>query len=170
MWSIFQTFKHHCPNTSALKKWKYYPGQKKKKEPSLRFAARSTLFHRVISCSISPGQKSPTVADDLALRWSLVIKHITWWNSALLAANLRDGSFFFFFLSRVQCIQNFFPKFCLILKEWFLTRFPPNFQERFLMSSASPEFVFWGPKIKQFCFKQVLSRSGKRTQKSEFRP
>ena len=23
------------------------------------------------------------------------------------------------------------------------------------MSPASPEFVFWGPKIKQFCFKQV---------------
>ena len=56
---------------------------------------------------------------------------------------------------QLQCIQKFFPKLCLILKEWFLTRFPPNFQERFLMSSASPEFVFWGPKIKQFCFKQV---------------
>ena len=51
--------------------------------------------------------------------------------------------------------RNFFPKLCLILKEWFLTRFPPNFQERFLMFSASPEFVFWGPKIKQFCVKQV---------------
>ena len=56
----------------------------------------------------------------------------------------------------LQCIQKFFPKLCLTGKEWFLTRFPPNFQERFLMSSASPEFVFWGPKIKQFCFKQVL--------------
>ena len=54
-----------------------------------------------------------------------------------------------------SAFRNFFPKFCLILKEWFLTRFPPNFQERFLMSSASPEFVFWDPKIKQFCFKQV---------------
>ena len=41
------------------------------------------------------------------------------------------------------------------LKEWFLLRFPPNFQERFLMSSASPDFVFWAPKIKQFCFEQV---------------
>ena len=50
--------------------------------------------------------------------------------------------------------EMFFPKFCLILKEWFLTRFPLNFQERFFMSSASPEFVFCGPKIKQFCFKQ----------------
>ena len=48
-----------------------------------------------------------------------------------------------------------FHKFSLILKDWFLIRLPPNFQERFLMSSASPEFVFWGPKIKQFCFKQV---------------
>ena len=64
----------------------------------------------------------------------------------------REGACALFVL---QCIQKFFPKLCLILKEWFLTRFPPNFQERFLMSSASPEFVFWGPKIKQFCFKQV---------------
>ena len=48
-----------------------------------------------------------------------------------------------------------FHKLCLILTDWFLIRFPPNFQERFLMSSTSPEFVFWGPKIKQFCFKQV---------------
>ena len=58
-------------------------------------------------------------------------------------------------LNILQCIQNFFPKLCLILKEWFLTRFPPNFQERFLMFSASPEFVFLGPTIKQFCVKQV---------------
>ena len=55
----------------------------------------------------------------------------------------------------VQCIQKFFPKLSLIFIEWFLTRFSPNFQERFLMSSASPEFVFLGPKIKQFCGKQV---------------
>ena len=48
-----------------------------------------------------------------------------------------------------------FHKLCLILKGCFLIRFPPNFQERFLMSSASPEFVFWGPEIKQLCFKQV---------------
>ena len=54
-----------------------------------------------------------------------------------------------------SAFRNLFPKLCLILKEWFFTRFPPNFQERFLMSSASPEFVFGGPKIKQFCFKQV---------------
>ena len=43
-----------------------------------------------------------------------------------------------------------FHKLCLILKDWFLIRFPPNFQERFLMSTASPKFVYWGPKIKQF--------------------
>ena len=54
-----------------------------------------------------------------------------------------------------SAFRVFFPKFCLILKECFFARFPPNFQERFLMSSASPDFVFWGPKIKRFCFKQV---------------
>ena len=49
-----------------------------------------------------------------------------------------------------------FPKLCLILRDWFLIRFPANFQERFLISSASPNFVFLGgPKIKQFCFKQA---------------
>ena len=37
-----------------------------------------------------------------------------------------------------SAFRNFFPKLCLILKEWFLTGFPPNFQDRFLMSSASP--------------------------------
>ena len=76
----------------------YYPGQKKKKkEPSLRFAARRTLFHHVISCSIKRDQRTARVADDLALRWSLVIRHdITRSNSVLLAGNLGDGSFFFF--------------------------------------------------------------------------
>ena len=56
----------------------------------------------------------------------------------------------------VQCIQLFFSDtlFALILKDWFLIRFPPNYGERFLMSSASPKFVFWGPKIKSF----VLNR------------
>ena len=34
---------------------------------------------------------------------------------------------------------------CLIFKDRFLIRFPPNFQERLLMFSASTEFVFWGP-------------------------
>ena len=58
-------------------------------------------------------------------------------------------------LRRSQCSAfNFsFHKLCLIFKNWFFIRFPPNFQERFLMSSASPEFVFWGPKIKEFFFR-----------------
>ena len=45
------------------------------------------------------GKKLWFVAGDLALRWSLVIKHdITRSNSVLLAANLADGFFFFFFV------------------------------------------------------------------------
>ena len=80
------------------------PWTKKKKEPSPRFAARRTLLHHVISCSIMRDQcrkKARIVGDDLALLWSLVIKHdITRSNSVLLVANLGDGSLFFF-LSRV---------------------------------------------------------------------
>ena len=67
----------------------------------------------------------------------------TWWSESL-SRPISSGSCL---KSQQHCnysaFRNFFPKFCLILKEWFLTRFPPNFQERFLMSSASPEFVFW---------------------------
>ena len=43
-----------------------------------------------------------------------------------------------------------FHKLCLIFKDRFLIRFPPNFQERLLLFSVSPEFIFWGPKKKQF--------------------
>ena len=74
----------------------YYPGQKKKKKknhPEIRGGKNAVPSDdHVISCSISAGQKSWRVADDLALRWSLVTEHdITWWNSVLLTANLGDG-------------------------------------------------------------------------------
>ena len=79
---------------------RYNPGEKK--EPSPRFTARRTLFHvwyYARSSAIRAGQKSRTVADDLALHWSPVIKHdITRSKSVLLTAALGDGSFF---LSRV---------------------------------------------------------------------
>ena len=43
----------------------------------------------------------------------------------------------------LQCIQNFFPKLCLILKNRFLVRLSSNFQERLFMPSSSPEFLLW---------------------------
>ena len=52
----------------------------------------------------------------------------------------------------LQCIQLFFHKLCLIFKDRFLFRFPPNFQERLLMFRASPEFVFLGSKEKIVLF------------------
>ena len=61
----------------------------------------------------------------------------------------------YFLKNLLLCYSAFnfsFHKICLILTEWFLTRFPPNFQERFLMSSASPEFVFLGSKDKTVLF------------------
>ena len=55
------------------------------------------MLYDARSRMISAGQKSWTVTDDLALRCSLAIKHdITRSNSVLLAANIGDGSFFFF--------------------------------------------------------------------------
>ena len=77
-------------------KYKYYPGQKE--EPSLRFAARRTLFHvwyHARSGAISAGQKSRTVADRTCP--ALIPADQAWyhtWNSVLLASNLDDGSFF----------------------------------------------------------------------------
>ena len=43
----------------------------------------------------------------------------------------------------IQCIQNFFPKLCLILKNRFLVRLSSNFQERLFMPLSSPEFLLW---------------------------
>ena len=93
-WAFLSLTKSHVLNSTTL--------DKEKKEPYPKFAARRPLFHHVISCSISAEQKSRIVADDHALRWSLVFKYdITWSNSVLLAANLRDGSF----LSRVVVLH-----------------------------------------------------------------
>ena len=49
--------------------------------------------------------------------------------------------------SRLECFsysafRNFFPKLCLILKEWFLTRFPPYIQEDSLCSQQAPNLFF----------------------------
>ena len=62
-------------------------------------------------------------------------------------------------MPRYSAFNFSFHKLCLILKDWYLIRFPPNFQERFLMPSANPEFVFGGLKIQQFCFKGSVERS-----------
>ena len=42
----------------------------------------------------------------------------------------------------IQCIQFFFPKLCLILKNRFLARLSSNFQERLLMKYFMPQFIF----------------------------
>ena len=40
---------------------KYYPGQKK--EPFARFVVRRTLFHHLISCSMTHDQRRAKIAD-----------------------------------------------------------------------------------------------------------
>ena len=42
----------------------------------------------------------------------------------------------------IQCIQFFFPKLCLILKNRFLAWLSSNFQKRLLMKYFMPQFVF----------------------------
>ena len=42
----------------------------------------------------------------------------------------------------LQCIQFFFPKLCLILKNRFLAWLSSNFQERLLMKYFMPQFIF----------------------------
>ena len=42
----------------------------------------------------------------------------------------------------IQCIQFFFPKLCLILKNRFLAWLSSNFQERLLMKYFMPQFIF----------------------------
>ena len=78
----------------------YCPGQKKRTIP--RFAVRRMLFHmwyHARSRAISAGQKSRIVADDLALRWSLVIKH--YHRIEQCSSRHESWGWFFFFLSRV---------------------------------------------------------------------
>ena len=55
------------------------------------------------------------------------------------------------FVRRRDSALNFsLHKLCLIFQDRFLIRFPPKFQERLLLFTASPEFVFWGPKKNSF--------------------
>ena len=76
---------------------KYYPGQKK--EPSTRFAARRTLFHRVISCSMTHDQRRAKVAD--SRRWlcpALIVRHRARYQKIEQHSSHREsGGWFFFF-------------------------------------------------------------------------
>ena len=74
----------------------------KKKKPSSRFAARRTLFRRVISCSMTHDQrrqKSRTVADDFALR--CIVCHRLGYHKIEQRSSRRESQGWFFFLSRV---------------------------------------------------------------------
>ena len=55
-------------------------------------------------------------------------------------------------LIHYSAFRNFFPKFCLILKEWFLTRFPPNFQGKIPYVLSKPRICFLGSKDKTVLF------------------
>ena len=52
----------------------------------------------------------------------------------------------------IQCIQKFFSQILFDFKRMVSHSISPNFQERFLISSASPEFVFLGSKDKTVLF------------------
>ena len=68
---------------------------KKKNHPWRREERCSILWYYARWRTISAGQSHPRLSATFALRWPCVIEHdITRWNSVLLAANLKDGSFF----------------------------------------------------------------------------
>ena len=72
----------------------------------------SIVWYHARSHTISAGQKSRMVADNLASSWSLVIKHdITRLNSVLLTANLAAnlGNVFFLFVNgsrKASCVLS----------------------------------------------------------------
>ena len=78
----------------------YYPGQKK--EPSLRFAARRTLFHvwyharsQAISAGQGPIRDCPRLLPCADRAWSSMISHVEQRSSR------RESRRWFFFLARV---------------------------------------------------------------------
>ena len=116
----------HFPTAGTVQQ-KVLPWTKKKKEPSSRFEARRTLYHvwyHARSGAISSGQKSRTVADRTCP--SLIAPDRAWyhtWNSVLLAGNLDDGSFFFFFVQGSISLLTLYVPIIAILDIWKTTLF-----------------------------------------------
>ena len=74
-----------------------------KKEPSPRFAARRTLFHHVISCSITHDQRRTRVADDLAL----IARDQAWYHRIEQCSFRRESQgWFFFFIKGCTCLNQ----------------------------------------------------------------
>ena len=82
-------------------KGKILPWTKEKRTIPDRIVVRRTLFHHLISCSMTHDQHKAKVADWVAD--DLVTSMITRSNSVLLTANL---GWFFFFLSRVVVLPS----------------------------------------------------------------
>ena len=83
----------------------------KKKEPSLRFGERRTLFHVWYHArwhTISAGQKSRTFADDFALHWSCVIEHDITRGTAFFSPQI-SGMVLFFVQGSRQLAVRFAP-------------------------------------------------------------
>ena len=88
------------PVTGVCAHTSYYPGQKK--EPSLRFAARRTLFHvwyharsQAISAGQGPIRDCPRLLPCADRAWSSMISHVEQRSSR------RESRRWFFFLARV---------------------------------------------------------------------
>ena len=84
-------FYSFCRKTAEILPWT-------KKEPSPRFAARRTLFHRVISWSMMHDQRRANVADSRGwLCPALIVRHRAWYHKIEQRSSRResrDGSFF----------------------------------------------------------------------------
>ena len=107
------------------------------------------MWYHAQSRTISAGQKLRTVADDLALRGSLAIKHdITWSNSVLLAAILGDGSVFVqgsSFLTLLDATETpSFPRSCVssfMSRYWHQCLAKPNSCKRQIFFSRRNSFI-----------------------------
>ena len=73
-------------------------------------------------------------------------------------------------LTTLQCIQNFFSQTLFDFKRMVSHSISPKFSGKIPYVLSKPRICFLGSKDKTVLFWTGLSRSGKRTQKSEFRP
>ena len=79
----------------------YYPGQKK--EPSLRFAARRTLFHVWHHARSAQGKSRGQSRIGLALRWSRLIEHDITRGRAFFSPRISMMVLFFVQGSMLKC-------------------------------------------------------------------
>ena len=95
---------------------------------------------------------------------------IKWeWNTSA-RYTMYVASFLLICACQYSAFKFSFHKLCLILKDWFLIRFPPKFSGKIPFVLSKPRICFLGSKDKRVLFETGLSWSERHTQKFEFQP